>query len=1772
MARRNARRTSIRAKAADVDSASDAEDALAPDLDDVHSTEPASKRRRKSSPTAEMAVDVQDEAAAPKDAQDDALAAMGAARLKTMFGQLEAASHMFDDVLKQSDSDEYDPWAEYAPQTSTSAGAVLDDGRPWTSDNIQQWRNEQVSAKEAELVGIVDRHDNLVRELFHLDRFVTLIGFDPDVAKQDRSDVFLSFQREYDLYAAVADSDRSGRRSKRRGTKGAYDPATHTFVKHDEGKGKSKAIEMAYSPMYNAEIDLAEAIRKTIKATRDGILWDGVYRGPTPINLTPVYGTLADCSHLYKPPAPGTEVVPGPSSQQPRKLHGGPEDVVYTHPTQLPKLPNFDGSVAEMINSTYWIENDEEVAPPPPLSELEERAVWEADILVQADRLKSKGIQLHDPNVDKQSEPARAKDHADHIVEHALHFAKLVHDERKSHFVMARKMSKMIQTHFNEIKNKDEKLEREIKKNQKALARWTLREVRKKWKLALNVVKARRKAQQKEEQERLGKEQLDKMLNKSTNMLQAQQVEMAGESGSEIGSDIDDDDEEGEDETGEGEADLDEEEQDGDEEGEEEDVADSEQGSVIPDEGSQSLLDESSSSAISPSPSSPPPATRPSRRPYAPRKRSRLSISVTPADSADARSDGEGNGDGFGEKAFDEDDEERDEEDAAMEVDMEAEERDGDDDGSELGALAEEADMPIEELLRRSGYAAMMEAEAAGEFVAPKVEKEENDGEVDDTLGEEEEGSVAELVAGEDLDTKPDASELTAEEREAEAMSEFGSDKGEGLSDEDDKLAAEMEAEDRASESDDSEMAGLAEDADLPIEELMRKYGYGNEDEAIANAGVSSSNDNADTAPSSVVEEDEDEAGDRESSKADDNDDKHERISAEEDHPTDGAFEKVHLRPPFLLRGVLRPYQQAGLEWLASLYASGVNGILADEMGLGKTIQTIALLAHLACDKGQWGPHLVVVPTSVMLNWEMEFKKFLPGFKILTYYGSQKERKEKRRGWNTDNAFHVCITSYQLVLADQHMFRRKPWQYMILDEAHHIKNFRSQRWQTLLGFNSRFRLLLTGTPLQNNLMELWSLLYFLMPHGLLDGASGAFADHVDFQTWFSNPMERAIQADDVMDEETKATVAKLHTVLRPYLLRRLKSEVETQLPRKTESVIYCRLSKRQRFLYDEFMSRAQTRETLASGHFMSIINCLMQLRKVCNHPDLFEVRPIVTSFAMSKSVADGFEPTELLVRKRLLAEEPIAKIDWSTLTLVKSEIELGSSSIAADARIALDAGPVLVSTYSAPEGFNFAVQPPKDTVTITGWRKYHEWNQHATSIRRLESMARVNTLRCQKSKPFFGAELLSRLRSVTTDSHLRPLDLAPKSRESMVAPTILPAALKSVVSRARECDEMVGHFAFVTPKVTAATMPRHSLAGVSVEQVHELEAQAPADMLHRSAVKLSVAFPDRSLLQYDCGKLQKLDELLRECKAGGHRALIFTQMTKVLDILEEFLSFHGHRYLRLDGSTKIEQRQAITERFNSNDKILCFISSTRAGGLGINLQGADTVIFYDSDWNPALDRQCQDRAHRIGQTREVRIWRFVTEHTIEENMLKKANQKRRLDEVVIAEGDFTTDYLAKLDWRDYLDEQQREEFGVDKQIEELVPDDQTTNMNADGTTKTVQVTMANGQREPVVTQSAQEIRRALAAAEDEEDAAAARMAVAEMDIDRTDFNESGGTSGGVNSSKAGLGRVVDSESASATPRRGTPMDDEDDEEDDPLKGTIDGFMLKIAEQYYDDLS
>ncbi|EPS30892.1 hypothetical protein PDE_05845 [Penicillium oxalicum 114-2] len=736
-----------------------------------------------------------------------------------------------------------------------------------------------------------------------------------------------------------------------------------------------------------------------------------------------------------------------------------------------------------------------------------------------------------------------------------------------------------------------------------------------------------------------------------------------------------------------------------------------------------------------------------------------------------------------------------------------------------------------------------------------------------------------------------------------------------------------------------------------------------------------------------------------------------EKLLQADDSPAPGLKTPI----PHLLRGTLREYQHYGLDWLAGLYKNHINGILADEMGLGKTIQTIALLAHLAVDHGVWGPHLVVVPTSVMLNWEMEFKKWCPGFKIMTYYGNQEERKAKRRGWTDDNAWNVLITSYQLVLQDQQSLKRRNWHYMILDEAHNIKNFRSQRWQALLTFRTRARLLLTGTPLQNNLTELWSLLFFLMPSdGDGNGIEG-FADLRDFSEWFRRPVEQILEhGRETMDEEAKRVVTKLHTVLRPYILRRMKADVEKQMPGKYEHVIYCRLSKRQRFLYDGFMSMAQTKETLASGNFLSIIHCLMQLRKVCNHPDLFETRPISTSFAMPRSVATDYNMKESLVRRRLLFEHPLTKVDLDFLNLAPVSREDISRRLADDSIRLMAYGPFKALRERQYKRTNWQMSFDGSTMEST-----LQSLENASRKRRMAELERCLYFESKRHgrRPVYGSSLIEFLRAGTNKEHA--LSNAPLRKSNMAEwlssrSSVLASMILNIEERSLEMEGYVQRFACVTPAAVAAGTTEAALTPVETRLLTNTSSDQPYDPFHEARMRLSIAFPDKRLLQYDCGKLQRLDKLLRDLKAGGHRALIFTQMTKMLDILEQFLNIHGHRYLRLDGTTKVENRQLLTERFNSDPRILAFILSSRSGGLGINLTGADTVIFYDLDWNPAMDKQCQDRCHRIGQTRDVHIYRFVSEYTIESNILRKANQKRMLDDVIIQEGEFTTDYFTKL--------------------------------------------------------------------------------------------------------------------------------------------------------------
>lgn len=462
----------------------------------------------------------------------------------------------------------------------------------------------------------------------------------------------------------------------------------------------------------------------------------------------------------------------------------------------------------------------------------------------------------------------------------------------------------------------------------------------------------------------------------------------------------------------------------------------------------------------------------------------------------------------------------------------------------------------------------------------------------------------------------------------------------------------------------------------------------------------------------------------------------------------------------------MRPYQVQGLNWLISLYEHRINGILADEMGLGKTLQTLSLLGYLKNYRQINGPHLLVVPKSTLQNWCNEVRRWVPSLDAFIFHGDKETRARliQERLWNV--SFDVCITSYEMCLSERAALRKIHWQYLVIDEAHRIKNEASKLAVIVRELKSSSRLLITGTPLQNNLHELWALLNFLLPD--------IFSSSADFDDWFES---HSGQAQDEM-------VTHLRRLLQPFLLRRLKADVEHSLKPKKEVNLYVGMTEMQKSWYRRILERdlGAINGLVRNGREgkMRLLNIVMQLRKCCNHPYLF----------------DGAEP-----------------------------------------------GP-----------------------------------------------------------PY------------TTDEHLI----------------------------------------------------------------------------------------------FNSGKMQVLDKLLARLQANGSRVLLFSQMSRVLDVLEDYCVFRGYEYCRIDGQTAHEDRIEAIEEYNrpGSNKFI-FLLTTRAGGLGINLATADIVILYDSDWNPQVDLQAQDRAHRIGQTKQVCVFRMVTEHSIEEKVIEKALQKLRLDQLVIQQGKLT---------------------------------------------------------------------------------------------------------------------------------------------------------------------
>ena len=315
-------------------------------------------------------------------------------------------------------------------------------------------------------------------------------------------------------------------------------------------------------------------------------------------------------------------------------------------------------------------------------------------------------------------------------------------------------------------------------------------------------------------------------------------------------------------------------------------------------------------------------------------------------------------------------------------------------------------------------------------------------------------------------------------------------------------------------------------------------------------------------------------------------------------------FSSVNIDPkqkiveaPKSFHGTLKEYQIKGLRWLDNLFEQGINGILADEMGLGKTIQAIALLAHVSETKGNWGPFMVVAPASTLFNWQQEIHRFAPNLRVLPYWGSLKERKTIRkffqqRYWGSPNSqFHVVVTSYQLVVADEKAFQRLKWQYMVLDEAQAIKNTNSQRWKILLSFNTRNKLLLTGTPIQNTMAELWALLHFIMPK--------LFDSHEQFQEWFSKDIEASSGDQNALNHHQ---LSRLHAILKPFMLRRVKKDVENEIGQKKEYQILINMTTRQAELYNRIKEHLSLQDFFqmfeSKAKVENLMNLVMQFRKV----------------------------------------------------------------------------------------------------------------------------------------------------------------------------------------------------------------------------------------------------------------------------------------------------------------------------------------------------------------------------------------------------------------------------------------------------------------------------------------------------------------------------------------------------------------------------------------------
>lgn len=743
----------------------------------------------------------------------------------------------------------------------------------------------------------------------------------------------------------------------------------------------------------------------------------------------------------------------------------------------------------------------------------------------------------------------------------------------------------------------------------------------------------------------------------------------------------------------------------------------------------------------------------------------------------------------------------------------------------------------------------------------------------------------------------------------------------------------------------------------------------------------------------------------------------------------------VDIEQPKMLSAQLKEYQLKGLNWLVNLYEQGINGILADEMGLGKTIQSISVMAYLAEKHNIWGPFLVVAPSSTLHNWQQEITKFVPTMKVLPYWGTAADRKVLRKFWDRrhlaytqDAPFHVLVTSYQLIVSDVAYIQKMWWQYMILDEAQAIKSSQSSRWKTLLGLHCRNRLLLTGTPIQNNMQELWALLHFIMPT--------LFDSHEEFSEWFSKDIESHAQSNTKLNE---TQLRRLHMILKPFMLRRVKKHVQKELGDKIEIDLMCDLTYRQRSYYSKLSERVNITDLVKKIYSNdeadtgSLMNLVMQFRKVCNHPDLFERAEVTSPFSFGH-----FAETASFMR-----EGPLINVGYSTRNSI--QYELPRLLWREGGRLDLPGPDNEKAGFKAKDLFNGLLNIwSKDNI------REHNQDKDAfaflrfadTSIQEMSMASRKNVFDravdlAKKPRRLGAFSIVYDEESYTPASAM--LQIVDRNDKKPLAEVTNEGALNNLLNVSKNAWADSGMSRFEQCGRPAATAPpielvcssrgavaekentffnvavRRALYGPNpVEEKAFVTSKIPPTFWPTSKMLpaptsekqrfTNIKVPSMRRFVTDSGKLSKLDKLLVKLKDEGHRVLLYFQMTRMIDMMEEYLTFRNYKYCRLDGSSSLAHRRDTVADFQSRPEIFVFLLSTRAGGLGINLTTADTVIFYDSDWNPTIDSQAMDRAHRLGQLKQVTVYRMITKGTIEERIRSRALQKEEVQKVVMTGG------------------------------------------------------------------------------------------------------------------------------------------------------------------------